>query len=222
VRALEALWREVASRPLYGCPSFWRYVRLRRRARLRLLDPSRVPVVAPAGKVNDCSSCTRNCCVGSRSTVLLRLKDVATLMDLGRTDLMTRDKPQFDDAQLRARPALRRHVGSRAWQQFPVLRQTAFGACGALSTEGRCTLFPHWPMSCARYPYALHLEDLEVFYSSRCDSFWVLPKAKGRAEKMAAAAVAGYNERVRDIVLLECATQQLADLGLLRFVEVAG
>jgi Fe-S-cluster containining protein len=219
VRALEALWRQVTRRPLYVPPNFWRYARLRLRARLRLLDPRRVPVVAPPGKINDCSSCTRSCCLGPRSTVLLRLRDIATLVDVGRTDLMTHAKPAFDEAELQARPALRQHVSTASWKRFPVLRQNAFGACGALSSEGRCTLFPHWPLSCARFPYALHLADGDVFYSPRCDSFWIHPRAEAAASEMAALAVTSYNERIKDLILLEYAPAQLDALGLLRFTE---
>ena len=41
VAALAALWREVAARPLWAPPHFWRYLGLRRRMHLRLLDLAR-------------------------------------------------------------------------------------------------------------------------------------------------------------------------------------
>ncbi len=217
VRALEALWREVAGKPLWAPPRFWRYVRLRGRMRLGLLDPRRVRLSAPRGKVNDCSACTDICCVGPRSTVLLRLRDIATLIDLGKTSLIEKDKPTFSEPELRARPALRRTVGSSAWHTFPRLRQNSMGACAALTTEGQCSLYPHWPLSCARFPYSLHLDDREVFYARRCDSFYIVPddRADARIEAMKVAAVEGYNERIKDLVLLAYAPEALGRLRLL-------
>ncbi len=220
--ALADLWREVSARPLWAPPRFFRWLRLRSQLRPRLLDPASVRVLAPPGMVNDCASCRDNCCIGPRSTVLLRLRDVAVLCDIGREDLVTHARPSFDDAELARRPALRRQVESDAWRVFPVLRQNRYHACAALTDEGRCSLHPHWPLGCARFPYALDLEHREVFYSRRCDSFWIRHdgRAGGRVEAMKLAAVAAYNERVKDLVLLAYARERLAALGLLRFLAL--
>lgn len=219
VRALDALWAEVTSKPLWSRPNFWRYLRLRRAMRLELLDANRARILAPAGKINDCSSCTDICCIGPSSTVLLRLRDVATLVDLGREDLMTRSKPRFSEEQQAARPALRCHVATDAWRIFPVLEQNRMGACAALTVGGQCSLYPNWPLSCARFPYALHADDHEVFYSPRCESYWVRPDATPRVRAMARAAVDSYNERIKDAVLLEYARPRLESLGLTRFLS---
>lgn len=219
VRALDALWAEVSAKPLWSRPHLRQYLRLRRNMRLRLLDPRRVRVLAPVGKINDCSSCTDICCVGPRSTVLLRLKDMATLIDLGRQDLMTQTKPRFSEKEQDAHPALRRHVASDAWRIFPVLKQTQMGGCAALSLSGRCELFPHWPLSCARFPYALHADDLEVFYSARCESYWIRGDARDSVRAMADAAVESYNQRIKDAVLLEYAYGGLESLGLTGYLR---
>lgn len=214
VRALEVLWRRVADRPLCAPPSFFRYLRLRWRVSLKQLDPERTKLLAPRWKVNDCNACTDLCCVGPRSTVLLRLRDIATLVDVGRTDLMTHEKPEFSRADQDQRPALRRQLGSQAWSLFPVLRQTRMGACAALTNGGKCGLYPHWPLACARFPYALHADGEEVFYSRRCNSFWIRPDAQGKVETMTAAAVASYNERIKDLVLLAYVPREIERLGL--------
>lgn len=214
VRALTALWQEVSSRPLYAPPHFWRYLKLRWQVKLKFLDPQSVVMSAPLGKINDCSSCFDICCVGPRSTVLLRLRDIATLMDIGRTDLMTHHKPQFAATELAQRPALNRVVHSRGWSTFPVLKQNSYGACEALNSDGKCTLYPYWPMSCARFPYSLHAEDGDIFYSQRCDSFWVHPSLAPRVRIMATLAVESYNERLRDLILLAYVPEKLAALGL--------
>ncbi len=221
VAALEALWGEVSRRPLWAPPTFWRWVALRRRTKLQLIDPRRVAIAVPPGKVNDCQSCTDICCVGPRSTVLLRLRDIATLMDVRREDLIAVKKPSFSDEELRNRPALSRQVQSSAWQTFPVLRQDSMSACSALTKDGKCSLYPHWPLSCARFPYSLHADDLEVFYSRRCDAFHIRNdrEADGRVHAMGLAAVAAYNERIKDLVLLAYAHPALERLGLLRFLS---
>jgi Fe-S-cluster containining protein len=216
------LWDEVAEKPLWASPNFVRYLRLRRRARLRLLDPEGVRMVGPHGKINDCAACTEICCVGPHSTVLLRLHDIATLIDLGQTDLISHRKPRFSEVELAARPALRRQVASDAWARFPVLAQDSMHACRALTAEGRCSLYPSWPLACARFPYALHAERAEVFYSRRCDSFWIRPDGGHAARRMAVAAVAAYNERIKDLVLIEYAPARLEALGLLRWLSRSG
>ena len=223
VRRLAGLWREVRRRPLWAPPNFWRYARLRRRMRLGLVDPDQVVVVgppAPLGKVNDCRNCLNNCCVGPRATVLLGLRDLAALVDLGRTDLIGGAKPCFDAHERARRPALARLTASRAWQIFPVLRQGALGACRALDAHGRCSLFPDWPLACARFPYALDIERAEAFFSPRCPSYWVRPGADRLAVAMKAKAVAGYNARIQDAILLHYARGALEELGLARFLDL--
>jgi len=221
VQSLDRLWGEVRAKPLWAPPNLWRYVKLRWRAHLELLDPARVRLAAPPGKVNDCAACTDNCCIGPRAAVLLRLRDIATLVDLGREELVSLAKPTFSSDELATRPALARQVDSRAWQVFPVLAQNRFHACRALTEDGRCSLYPHWPLSCARFPYALHLDSREVFYSRRCDAYWIRNDgaAGARVEVMKRAAVAAYNERVKDLVLLEYARPALEALGLTRFLR---
>ena len=217
VAALEALWQDWSHRRLWAAPTLWRYLLLRRHMRLRLIDPSDVTVVGPTppmAKVNDCGSCTDICCVGPKSTVLLRLRDIAMLRDLGRTDLISQHKPSFGEDALAAAPMLRRQVASQAWQIFPVLKKDSMGACEALSQEGKCTLYPHWPLSCARFPYALHVDEADVFYSQRCQSFWLHPEGQPQVQSMAAAAVACYNERIKDAILLTFARPELTRLGL--------
>jgi Fe-S-cluster containining protein len=223
VRALEALWQEVRRKPLWAPPNLGRYLRLRWTTRLTLIDPAQVRVAAPRGKVNDCTACTDICCVGERSTVLLHLRDIAALVDIGRTDLIAREKPRFSDEEQAARPALARTLRSRTWRIFPRLAQNSMNACKALTTEGKCSLYPHWPLSCARFPYSLHLDDREVFYSSRCDAFYLIPdgRAEARISAMKAAAVESYNARIKDLVLLAYAPHALEHLGLLRFLDRA-
>ena len=219
VKALDAIWARIQDRPLWAPPTFWKWLKLNLRMRTRLLREEKVQIIAPKFKVNECASCTDNCCVGPHSTVLLRLHDIATLMDIGRTDLMTHQKPTFSQQTLSARQALKLQTSSSDWKSFPVLKQNSFHACAALDTDGKCTLFPYWPSACARFPYALDAENLEVFYSRRCDSFWVRPDAEEEVHAMRKAAVAAYNSRIKDQLILAFAEKELEDLGLTRFLQ---
>jgi Fe-S-cluster containining protein len=220
VDALNALWSEVSSRPLWASPNFFRYLKLRWRMRLAPVRAERLKILAPRGKVNDCASCTDICCIGPRSTVSLRFRDIATLIDIGRTELITHEKPNFATDDRRGHPALERTLHSTNWQRFPVLQKNSFGACAALTDEGKCGIYPHWPLSCERFPYALDVDASLVFYSSRCRSFWIRDGEQGRVEQMKAAAAAGYNERIKDLVLLAYAPERLERLGLTRFLAV--
>lgn len=219
VQALAALWDEVSQKPLWAPPNLFRYLALRRRMRLRLLRAERMRVVAPPGKVNDCTACTNLCCTGSRSAVLLRLLDIAKLIDIGRTDLMTHQKPHFSAAELAGNTSLHRQVASESWQRFPVLKQNAFGACEALTDQGLCSLYPHWPLTCARFPYALQIEAQQVVYARRCASFYIHPRQTAQVTQMQVAAVAAYNERIKDAVLLAYAPKRLSDLGIMSYLK---
>ena len=219
VKALDELWKEIQDRPLWAPPTFWKWLKLNLRMRTRHLNAEKVRIIAPQYKVNECASCTDNCCIGPHSTVLLRLRDIATLIDIERTDLMTHQKPKFSEQALSSRHALKLQTASSDWKSFPILKQNSFHACAALDTDGQCTLFPHWPSACARFPYALDAENLEVFYSRRCDSFWVRPDAEEQVHAMRKAAVAAYNERVKDQLILAFAEKELAELGLTRFLQ---
>ncbi len=221
VRALEAIWDEISAKPLWAPPHFFRFIALHWSMRTREVQPETLAMIAPKGKINDCGSCMNNCCVGHHATVLLRLRDIAALMDLDRTDLMTQDKPQFSSAELSDSPSLARQVNSRDWQEFPVLRQNSFGACVALDTEGQCTLYPHWPATCARFPYSLNPDRLEVLYSKRCDAFWIHPSYQEQAKRMAVAAASAYNARIRDRIMLAYAPERLEALGITKFLRIS-
>ena len=219
VEALEQLWSEVSSKPLYASPNFWRYLKLRWRMKLKLEDASKFKILAPKWKTNDCSGCTDICCVGPHSTVTLGFRDIATLVDIGQTELISHKKPAFNGEVLDNRPALKRHVATTSWQRFPVLKTNAMGACAALTMDGQCGLYPYWPMSCSRFPYSAHIEEKKIFYSRRCDSFWIRPDTKESVEGMALEAVASYNERIKDLILLEYAPQRLEEMGLIRYLK---
>jgi Fe-S-cluster containining protein len=218
VRALEALWQKVSAKPLWLPPHFWRYLRLRRRIELRELARSDVRISTPLPVANNCRACTDTCCVGKKNTVSLRLIDIAWLLDGDRTDLIAADKPTFTDSEMSA--ARRRFTESRTFAMFPVLRQDAAERCAALGPSGACSLYPHWPLSCARFPYSLDLSEREIFYSPRCGSLSPTASfAEPRVRMMIDATLAAYNQRIRDWILCDYAWGELTRIGLTRFLH---
>ncbi|MCC6811604.1 MAG: YkgJ family cysteine cluster protein [Deltaproteobacteria bacterium] len=219
--ALEALWTETTRRPLWLPPNLLRYVRLSRRVNLVPLRRRDVRVEGPRFGVSKCNACTNNCCVGKKNTVSLRLVDIATLIDLGRADLIRREKPRFSEADKLSSKARARFLASDAFTVFPVLRQDEHDRCAALSDGNRCTLHPHWPLSCARFPYALDLDAREVFYSPRCPSYDIVDAvSEPRVKTMIDATLAAYNERIRDFVLLDHARAGLERIGLTEWLNL--
>ncbi len=213
--ALEALWQQTTRRPLWLPPNLLRYAKLSRRVNLEPLARGDVNLQGPQYGVSKCSACTNNCCIGKRNTVSLRLVDITTLMDIGRTDLIKKEKPKFSDADLVTSKARARFAASDSFKVFPVLAQDDRERCMALDANNRCSIYPAWPTSCARFPYALDLDAKELFYSPRCPSFDIVQStSEPRVKTMIDATLAAYNERIRDFVLLDYAFVELERLGI--------
>ena len=222
--ALDALWSHYASRwsRLFS-PGAVTELMLRASFDLETLSVERIANRVPRGTIPDCPSCQDVCCAGEENVVSLRLRDVAVLIDIGRTDLMTRQKPRFGDAMLASRPALRELVASELFQTLPVLRQVGpERRCAALDDALSCTLHPDWPLSCERFPYSLSAVRREVIWGKRCASKHQRPEHAARGDAMFRAAVAVYNERVRDAVLLAHARPALDRLGIGAFLLTEG
>ena len=88
-----------------------------------------------------------------------------------------------------------------------------------------CSLYPSWPLSCARYPYALDLQSKVVFYAKGCTSTrdsLELPVAEAplRVRALVRAVVDAYNERIKDVILLALAKPELAELGLTQHLRL--
>ncbi|MBM4283405.1 MAG: hypothetical protein FJ137_22565 [Deltaproteobacteria bacterium] len=216
-RALADLWRVERER-------FWRLanlgtiLRLRRRFALQTLRAADLTVVVPRGQVPDCEACVDLCCTGPHAVVSLRLRDVAALVDRGLTAHLTFDRPPPPPSSSWARREAEGAVFARA---FPVLTRDATGTCRFLTEQRLCGAWPSWPLSCARYPYALDLQSRVVFYAKGCQSTRqaTYDEAPARVRALVDAVVESYNARVRDVVLLAVARPRLRELGLLEWVR---
>jgi hypothetical protein len=219
-RALQALWRDHA-RDMYQFRNLRTIIRLRRRFDLRPVSLNGLQVRIPTGKLPDCDNCVDLCCTGPNAVVSLRLRDIAVLMDLKRIDLISFERPTPPTDQRRLSWARREADASVFHQAFPVLQRDGTGTCMALTEDRLCGLWPSWPLSCARYPYALDRKNKVVFYASGCTTTRLaeMVEAPVAVRRLVRATVDAYNERLRDVVLLAFARERLRSLGLLAFIN---
>jgi hypothetical protein len=215
--ALATLWRERAPR-LFQPRAMIKQLRLRRRFDLEPVRLEKLRIAIPTGQVPDCDNCVDLCCTGDHALVSLRLRDIAVLMDIGRTELITHERPPPPKMTTWAR---REAEGSIFHAAFPVLARDETKTCRALTDDRLCGLWPSWPLSCARYPYALDRRHGVIFYAAGCTSTRLAPvsEAPVAIRALVRAVVDAYNERLRDVLLLAFARDELRDLGLLRWIK---
>lgn len=220
-KALSALWQQTRYR-LHSPRYLWTWLELRRRFDLGLVRASSLKVMVPRGLVPDCESCLDLCCTGPNAVVSLRLTDVAALKDAGLERYMTHERPLLDDDRKTwARLEADWSVFHRA---FPVLQRDATGTCALLTEDRMCGAYPAWPLSCARYPYALDVLHGRVFLAKGCDSHrsLSLDDAPDTIRRLVDNAVHAYNERVKDVILLHIALEELHQLGLVQHLKLEG
>jgi len=222
--ALEALWAEISPH-FYSLENIVRMLRLRRRFDFKPASLNGLKVAIPTGKVPDCDNCLDLCCTGPNAIVSLRLKDIAGLVDLGREDLLSWSRPPplpTKDAKRQHTWARREADGSIFHRAFPILARDKTGTCMALTEDRLCGLWPSWPTSCARYPYALDIKNNVVFYAAGCQSTRIaeMTEAPVAVRRLVRASLDAYNQRLRDVLFLAFARERLADLGLLQWVKV--
>lgn len=219
-RALDELWPTARAR--VWTLRYWREsLHLWRRFHLRPLSLGQLRIAVPSGQVPDCDACTEVCCTGENAVVSLRFRDMARLLDAGleaHIVMVCASAPQDRPKHSWARREAEASVFGRS---FPVLARYTTGTCALLTTERSCGAWPHWPLSCARYPFALDLQRKVIFWARGCGSPTVLApgEAAPRVRALALAVVEAYNERLRDAVLLAVAHPELEALGLWRFLR---
>lgn len=219
-RALDELWPIARARVWT-----WRYWRetlhLWRRFHLRPLSLGQLRIAVPSGQVPDCEACTELCCTGDNAVVSLRFRDMARLVDAGLESHIVQERPPARRPERERSWARREADASVFGRSFPVLARDATGTCAFLTTERSCGAWPRWPLSCARYPYALDLQRKVIFWARGCGSPVILSpdEAAPRVRALALAVVDAYNERLRDAVLLAVARPELEALGLWRFLR---
>ena len=219
--ALAALWPMARAR--VDTLHYWREtVRLRRRFSLKLLRTSDLKVAIPRGQLPDCEACTDVCCTGPNAIVSLRLRDVAALVDAGLDRFLVHERTQLPREQRKHFTWARREADDSVFHRaFPVLKRDDTGTCALLTQDRMCGAYPAWPLSCARYPYALDLQGKHVFWAKGCGSMNLVPAidAPIRVRALLHAVVDAYNERVKDAVFVHMARAELVALDLARHID---
>ena len=227
-RGLEDAWQLARSR-MWRAGYRWRSFALWRRFDLRSLDLSTVKLKIPNGQLPDCENCIELCCTGPNARVSLRLLDIARLVDHGHAAHIVKD-PVLDADNRRDKQIEKQHSwarreadGSVFHRVFPVLARDATGTCMFLTADRLCGVYPGWPLSCARYPYALDRQLKVIFYAKGCTSTVTVQPADApvRVRALARAVIDAYNQRIKDVVTLALAPDRLAELGLLEHLSLA-
>ncbi|MFZ9886348.1 MAG: hypothetical protein ACO3JL_02495 [Myxococcota bacterium] len=220
-RALEELWRATRYR-LHSPRHLWSWFDLRRRYELRFLRVGAMKIEVPAGLLPDCESCVELCCTGPNAIVSLRLSDIAALCDRGLEGYIAKERP----ASTKPAPTWARWEAdvSVFHRVFPVLRRDGTGTCALLTEDRHCGAWPGWPLSCARYPYALDALRGRVFLAKGCRSHRLvtIDDVPGSVRSLVENTVRAYNERVKDIILLHLALPELHELGFLDHLSLEG
>ena len=217
---LAALWPLARSR-LDTLAHFGATLRLRRKFSLRMLRVGELKIKVPALQTPNCDACVDLCCTGPNAIVSLRLRDIAALVDAGFEHAIV---PRGDGAAPPTPTWARREAdGSVFHQVFPILARDRTGTCTLLTEDRKCGAFPAWPLSCARYPYALDLQSKVVFWAKGCptDDLVRVDDAPIRVRALVRAVVDAYNERVKDAVILHLARAELDALGVTRYLDVS-
>ena len=219
-KQLEALWKSSRFR-LYHPQHLGTFFRLHHRFDLQFVRLSQLHVEIPRGTLPDCESCTNICCTGPNAVVSLRLTDIARLIDVGLENHITFRRPlPLHNVSWAAQEA-RWSVFS---ESFPILKRDKTGTCSLLSENRTCNAYPDWPLSCARYPYALDVLRKRMFLAQGCRShrFVSIDDAPGKVKELVEATIRGYNERVKDIILLHVALPELLELGFGPYLRLRG
>ena len=223
-QALTKLYTEVSPH-FYSMKNIIPMLKLRRRFNLTPATLNGLKVLMPTAQVPDCENCVDLCCTGANAVVSLRLRDIASLVDSDRTALVSWERPAplpANEAKKKQTWARREADGSVFHRAFPVLARDATGSCMALTEDRLCGLWPSWPSSCARYPYALDIKNNVIFYAAGCRSTRIAPVAEApiAVRRLVRASIDAYNQRLRDVLLLAFARPQLEAMGLLQWVRV--
>lgn len=225
-RSVSDLWERTRFR-LHSPRYLWTWLDLRRRFDLRLVRPQSVKVMVPRGLIPDCESCVDICCTGPNAIVSLRLTDIAALVDAGLESAMTHERPagEREAASQKQKSWARLEADwSLFHRAFPVLKRDVTGTCSLLTAQRTCGAYPSWPLSCARYPYAFDVLNNRVFLAKGCDSHreLTLDDVPGSVRRLVDNSVRAYNERVKDVILLHVALEELAALGLVKHLQLEG
>ena len=177
----------------------------------------------PPGVLTHCQQCETICCTGNHSRVSLNLIDIARLVDADLESFI-QTGPHQTNSKFQKRPAQQDAEASIFYHAFPVLLRDETQTCALLKPNLQCGAFPHWPLSCERYPFAINLVEKTVFWAKGCghQELHYEPNAHLRTRQLFHAALDAYNQRIKDAAMLYLAMPELSKLGLLKYLHLEG
>lgn len=216
-----ALWQEVSSNKLFKWQNFWQDLWLLSKYDLRLIDKTQLQLNFDTELLPDCQKCSQNCCHGAENTVSLRLIDIARLLDAGLEEAINLDNQSFKkDAYFKEHRNDFRHLNSDSWNLFPVLRRVN-NICPYLDTKKRCTIYEHRPLTCRRFPYVIAENKKNLLFSKKCHQTKKEGNQESTAQKILLnSAVDSYNEKIKDLILIYYAREELQKIDLAKWLNV--
>ena len=216
---LNVLWQEVSTKRVFQFKNILKDFYLLHKYDLRFVRPGQLRIRFDRELVPDCANCAKNCCHGAENTVSLRLVDIARLLDAGLAEAIDLDNQSFrEDPYFKTNKKLLRSLNNDSWNFFPVLKRIN-NICPYLDRKKRCTIYAHRPLTCRRFPYVLATSKRDLLFSKKCYN----PK-KSESAKLPAQlfqdSIDSYNERVKDLILINYAKQELIELGLGRYLNI--
>ena len=219
---LHELW-PIAQKRLWDPRYLWSHLQLKRTFHLDFLKPHEFRLMVPSGVLTHCEQCENICCTGSHSRVSLNLLDIARLLDAKLNEHIKR--APHDIEQQHAKQAAQEDAeASFFFKAFPLLKRDNTHTCSLLQENLHCGAFPHWPLSCERYPFSVNLMNKTVFWAKGCEhqELHHEPEAHARSRQMYHAALQSYNQRIKDVVMLHMVMPELAALGVIDFLKLQG
>ncbi len=219
---LASLWTETQKR-IWNPKYLWSHFQLRRKFDLNFLQPHEFRLLIPPGVLTHCQQCETICCTGQNSRVSLNLIDIARLID-ANLETFIQPAPHKAIPSMQKRAAQQDAEASIFYHAFPVLRRDETLTCSLLTPNLQCGAFPHWPLSCERYPFAINLVEKTVFWAKGCghQELHYEPEAHLRTRQLFHAALDAYNQRIKDAAMLYLAMPELSQLGLLKYLHLEG
>ena len=181
----------------------FRHVDTRRLARTHL------PIVgATPGEVPDCPRCQEHCCRGPH-VVTLEIEDALVLHEahlgwsIGQAQQLDETTPVSGDPD-------HRHV-----KPLPTLKHNE-GQCVFFDEQSRCSIYPIRPRVCRAYPYQIAESRDHIRYAKACPQRHP-DSSPAEADELIDTAIAHYNAKIDDWLLLTFTPKAIAHLGLKRY-----
>jgi len=215
------LWQALDN-VLHHPKNWFKLLSLRRRFDLNFILYKDIKIQIPKGQVPDCESCLEICCTGPNSIVSLRLRDIAALIDAGLGHHITHERSRLSILGDTVNEAQKNFSESIFSQVFPILKQDKTNTCSLLDENRLCSAYPAWPISCARYPFALDATNRVIFYAKGCGFYETYQPSEvgGRVRNLVTATIDSYNERIKDILLLHFAREELKQMKLTKHLRL--